>query len=157
MRHVITSRSGFGSGLRLGLSFGLALTVGWACADDDHGDDTSPDMVGEACEVVDDCYDDVDHADLAGEVQCLDRVPGGHCTHLCQSDADCCAIEGECETDLPQVCAPFESTGLMMCFLSCEGEDVGDDPDAFCHEHAHPDFGCRSTGGGSANRKVCVP
>jgi hypothetical protein len=143
--------------LQSAISFGLALGVGWACGDDGHGDDSSPDMAGEACEVVDDCYEGVDHADLAGDVQCLDRVPGGYCTHLCQSDADCCAVDGECKTDLPQVCAPFESTGLMMCFLSCEAADVGGDTDAYCHEHAHPDFVCRSTGGGAANRRVCVP
>jgi hypothetical protein len=136
--------------------FLLAAGIGFACGGD--GDGGSADMAGDVCEVIDDCYPDVDHADLHGDVQCLDRVESGYCTHLCQSDADCCAADGECETDLPQVCGPFESTGLMMCFLSCEAEDVGDgDPDAYCHEHAHEDFICRSTGGGSANRKVCVP
>jgi hypothetical protein len=42
---------------------------------------------------------------------------------------------------------------MMMCFLSCE--DVGDDDNGYCHEHASAAFNCRSTGGGSANRKVC--
>ena len=44
----------------------------------------------------------------------------------------------------------------MMCFISCENDDVEGDADAFCQGY-HPDFICRSTGGGSANRKVCVP
>ena len=42
-------------------------------------------------------------------------------------DADCCAVEGECdeEHDLDYVCGPFESTGEKYCFISCEGEDDG--------------------------------
>jgi hypothetical protein len=48
-----------------------------------------------------------------------------------------------------------------MCFLSCEDADVqaaGDsDAEAFCQAHVSPDFICRSSGGGSENRKVCVP
>jgi hypothetical protein len=137
--------------------FGVALAIGWACGDGE-GDESSPDMAGEVCQHADDCYDDVDHEDLHGEVRCLDRVESGYCTHLCQTDADCCAVDGECRSDLHQVCAPFESTGMMMCFLSCEAADVeDDDPDAYCHEHAHDRFQCRSSGGGSANRKVCTP
>ena len=31
------------------------------------------------------------------------------------------------------------------------------DPTEFCQREAHPDFICRSSGGGSNNRKVCVP
>jgi hypothetical protein len=136
-------------------AFALAIPVGMACHDEN--DDSSPDQVAEACEVIDDCYDGIDHADLHGEVVCLDRVEGGHCTHLCESDADCCAVEGECETDLAQVCAPFESSGMMMCFLSCEDDVIEGEEETFCQDHAHPDFACRSSGGGSANRKVCVP
>ncbi|MCC6552044.1 MAG: hypothetical protein IT372_03350 [Polyangiaceae bacterium] len=46
----------------------------------------------------------------------------------------------------------------MYCFLSCEAAEIGSlDPDAYCDEFAHRGFGCRSSGGGSANRKVCVP
>jgi len=95
-------------------------------------------------------------------VQCLDRVPNGYCTHLCATDADCCAVPGECRTGIKQVCAPFESTGLMMCFLSCETADVAadagtTDPTVFCQRFANAAFGCRSTGGGAKNRKVCLP
>jgi hypothetical protein len=89
-------------------------------------------------------------------------VRGGYCTHTCETDANCCAVEGECKTDLPQVCSPFESDDGMMCFLSCEADDVAADPDAeddqhFCQRNASPDFICRSSGGGAANRKICVP
>lgn len=134
-----------------------------SCGDDDDGsgNDGSPDQAGSACEAPADCYPGVDPADLAGEVQCLDRVRAGYCTHTCGEDGDCCAVEGECETDLSQVCSPFESTGENMCFLSCESGDVdaagSEDDQAFCQEYVSPDFICRSSGGGSANRKVCVP
>lgn len=146
----------------------LALTgiLCLACGDDGGGDEAgggtgSPDAVGQVCEIPDDCYPDVEHEELAGSVECLERVRGGYCTHQCGGDDDCCAVEGECKTDLPQVCSPFESTGLMMCFLSCEAEDVeaadAEDEAAFCQHEASPDFICRSSGGGANNRKVCVP
>ncbi len=135
-----------------------------ACKEEDPNgaaESGSPDLVGQQCEVPGDCYPDVDHAEIAGQIECLDRVRNGYCTHQCEDDADCCAVEGECVTDLPQVCSPFESTGLRMCFLSCEPEDVNaagaPDDQAFCQEWASWDFICRSSGGGAANRKVCVP
>jgi hypothetical protein len=47
----------------------------------------------------------------------------------------------------------------MMCFLSCEADDIPDDRDEqqYCQDEASRDFICRSSGGGSQNRKVCVP
>jgi hypothetical protein len=46
----------------------------------------------------------------------------------------------------------------MMCFLSCEADVIGNlDEATYCHDFAHVDFGCRSSGGGVQNRKVCVP
>jgi len=132
----------------------LGLSLAIACNGD--GDGAEGESAGEACDSPDTCYEDADRDAIAGEILCLDRVSGGYCTHLCESDADCCAADGECDGRL-QVCAPFESTGMMMCFLSCEDADLeGDDPDAYCDEYAHPEFSCRSTGGGSANRKVCA-
>ena len=96
--------------------------------------------------------------DLAGEVHCLDRVEDGYCTHECQDDEDCCAVEGECEEGHPQVCAGFTSTGLVLCFLSCESADVGDkDENEYCRELGGDEFICRSTGAGSGNKKVCIP
>jgi hypothetical protein len=48
-----------------------------------------------------------------------------------------------------------------MCFLSCEaavvsGADAGD-ANTYCGKNANSAFSCRSSGGGSQNRKVCVP
>ncbi len=129
-----------------------------------------PEQTGRSCEAPSDCYPAVEAGALSGEVVCLDRVTDGYCTHLCETDDDCCAAPGECETDLRQVCSPFESTGMRFCFLSCEDEDLRPadagapdsatpdvDPGEYCRREAHEDFICRSSGGGSKNRKVCVP
>jgi hypothetical protein len=109
---------------------------------------------GHACTSVTQCYPGIDQSTLQGTAVCLDRVTNGYCTHNCVDDTDCCAVAGECETGFPQVCAPFESTGEYYCFLSCEGVA---DAATYCQDHASPAFGCRSTGGGSTNRQVCVP
>ena len=112
---------------------------------------------GQPCDDPGDCYRGLGTAPR-GQVMCLTRVAGGYCTHLCQTDADCCAVDGECRTGIPQVCGPFESTGMMMCFLSCEPDVLGGkDADGYCRDNAHSSFRCRSTGGGATNRKVCVP
>ena len=119
------------------------------------------DGAGTACSAAVDCYPDVVDDLQGGPALCLDRTAGGYCTHECATDADCCAVDGECPAGMAQVCAPFESTGNRMCFLSCEATDVADagydDADAYCNDLAARDFGCRSTGGGSQNRKVCFP
>jgi hypothetical protein len=134
-------------------------------------DGRSPEYTGSACAVASECYGDLpDAAALKGAPVCIDKVSGGYCTHKCQADTDCCAIPGECRTGLKQVCAPFENTGDKYCFLSCEGADISAASDAgasdagagaggddYCHANATSEFGCRSTGGGSANRKVCLP
>jgi hypothetical protein len=147
--------------MRRGLSFTFASLLLAAaplagCGDDD-GENT-----GEACAIADDCYDEVADEDrdmILGEIECLDRVEGGYCTHQCETDDDCCAVDGECETDHPQVCSPFENeSDIKRCFLACEAEDIGDlEENDYCHEFANEEFGCRSSGGGSENRKVCVP
>lgn len=131
---------------------------------DGDGDGDRPDdgATGAVCEVPEDCFPDVPEGELSGDAVCLDRVDEGYCTHECETDADCCAAEGECEEGVAQVCGPFESTGLMMCFLGCENEDVDADPNAvdandFCQKNVSTDFICRSTGGGSENRQICVP
>jgi hypothetical protein len=148
------------------LAIGTAIASGCGSDDDDDDDGSggsggSPDNTGSVCKVADDCFPGVDAGSLAGEVECLDRVQGGYCTHQCASDDDCCAVEGECKTSLLQVCSPFESVGYKMCFLSCENADVTDggaaDPEEHCQKNVGPDFICRSSGGGSENRKVCVP
>lgn len=138
-------------------------------------------QTGQECKVASECYGGVDGGvdggGISGTVLCLDRVTNGYCTHLCNDDSDCCKAPGECKTGLKQVCSPFESTGQKMCFLSCEDGDVtagiaaqaadggydggaldsGSREDAYCKSYASTAFGCRSTGGGKANRKVCLP
>jgi hypothetical protein len=142
----------------------LLVVTALACGKDDKveaGETGSPDQVGSACMIPEDCYPNVDHGLLAGTVNCLEEVQDGYCTHECATDEDCCAVEGECETDLPQVCSPFTSTNQMLCFLSCEAADVSGsgaaDEQAFCQEFVSPFFSCRSSGGGTDNRKICVP
>ena len=132
--------------------FASFVTVAIACHQE-------PEYVGLPCDAPSECYPDVaDHTQLQGEVECLDKIEGGYCTHLCETDADCCAIEGECKGDFPQVCGPFENQPEKRCFLSCEDDLLdGLDADEYCDRYAFPGFGCRSTGGGSENRKVCVP
>ncbi len=139
--------------------------TGGTPAGDGDGDGTggsmTVEMTGSACESVDDCYPRVAEGELSGPAMCLDRVEEGYCTHECEEDLDCCAAEGECESDLAQVCAPFASLEVKLCFLSCEDEEVAaagfESADEFCQEEANPEFGCRSTGGGQANRRVCMP
>jgi len=151
--------------LVLALLSALALPVG--CDDDDE----SPpgEEAGQACAVDADCYAELaGREDLAGAVRCLsDRVPGGYCTHACAEDSDCCAVPGECRTAIAQVCSPLESEAGTYCLLSCEPEDLeaaateggyaAPDDNSYCAHYAGPAFGRRSSGGGSANRKVCMP
>lgn len=130
----------------------LGAVLGFACAISACGDDDG-DGVGSSCSKAAQCYTTI-RGQLQGAALCLDRVQGGYCTHECTTDADCCAVPGECPNQRAQVCAPFESTGQRLCFLSCEGQADGD---AYCGRYAHVGFGCRSSGGGAQNRKVCVP
>lgn len=140
-------------------SLGLGFWLISACSDSD--DNAGPTSTGQACASVDQCYPNVAAGELQGDAVCLDKVTGGYCTHECTQDSDCCAAAGECAGNHAEVCGPFESTGEMYCFLSCEDADLEKttltDADQYCHAFAGPAFGCRSTGGGSQNRKVCVP
>ncbi len=142
------------------LALGLASWSLPACGNDDDGDGALTNT-GQACSAVDQCYPEVKEGELQGEAECLDRVEGGYCTHHCTDDNDCCAATGECPGNRAQVCSPFESTGEMYCFLSCEKEDLDaaklDDGDVYCQTYVTAAFHCRSSGGGSENRKVCVP
>jgi hypothetical protein len=132
-----------------GLLVGTLIVA--ACRDEDES-------TGQPCSAADQCFRRAEEP-LRGTALCLDRVPGGYCTHTCVTDADCCAVKGECQTAYPQVCAPFESTGQRLCFLSCETRVLvaGQEGNAYCQDSAHESFSCRSSGGGSDNRKVCVP
>jgi hypothetical protein len=137
----------------------LALCLG--CGSDDKPAYVQTNT-GQSCAQVSQCYAGIDAQALqGGEPVCMSQFTSGYCTHHCASDADCCAISGECPVGIVEVCGPFESTGDMYCFLSCEDAAVSSagvaDANAYCARYANPDFICRSTGGGSANRKVCVP
>ena len=156
--------------LRVALVISLSVVAFAACDSDDSdsggpgsgGSAGRPPDTGAACEVDGDCFPDVVEGELQGDALCLTRVRDGYCTHTCESDDDCCAVEGECKTDLAQVCSPFESSDMQMCFLSCEDQDVdavddAADEQAYCQRYASPDFICRSSGGGTQNRKICVP
>jgi hypothetical protein len=163
--------------LTLGLFSFVGTTFLGACGSDDDEDKSKgsggtggiPENTGSQCAAPADCFKDIvtdagDAGTIHGSVICLTRVNGGYCTHTCTDDTDCCAVPGECKTGLKQVCSPFESTGEKYCFLSCEPGDLVP-PDGgttttdneFCQREASTDFICRSSGGGSQNRKVCVP
>jgi hypothetical protein len=126
-----------------------------------------PELTGQSCTAPTDCYPGLDAAALKGAVVCLDKVQGGHCTHECTKDEDCCAVPGECKSGLKQVCASFTNQGAKYCFLSCEpadianaadaGIDAGGSDQAFCTGQVSAEFNCRSTGGGSGNAKACLP
>ena len=73
-------------------------------------------------------------------VTCLDKGDPGVCLVTCSSDEDCRAHDED------DVCAPFESEGASYCFPPCGEEEACPEP-----------FTCRSTGGGSENRKICFP
>ena len=116
----------------------------------------------QACTSAQQCYPDLDAATLnGGAAVCMTQFINGYCTHPCTTDADCCAIAGECPSGYPEVCAPFESTGETYCFISCEDSDASathlPDSTTFCQDYSNRSFICRSTGGGSQNRKVCLP
>lgn len=113
---------------------------------------------GGKCTTPAGCYVGLDPTKLVGTVACLTQVPNGYCTHTCTQDSDCCAIAGECPNGKKEVCASFQSTGQMYCFLSCEAADIGTaNSSTYCASFANSAFGCRSTGGGSKNRQVCLP
>ncbi|NCG17965.1 MAG: hypothetical protein GWP91_03005 [Rhodobacterales bacterium] len=79
--------------------------------------------------------------------ECLDKSGEGFCTWACDIDGDCADADDE---GFEYVCASFESEAGQSCFPSCADPADADNP---C-----PDgFGCRSTGGGSENRKICFP
>lgn len=132
-------------------------------------DSGSPEFTGSTCNVAADCYGGLDAAALkGGEPVCIDKVTQGYCTHKCQTDQDCCAVPGECVTGLKQVCSSFSSSPDKYCFLSCEPADItaatdggfsdaGTDGENYCRVNANAQFGCRSSGGGNENRKVCFP
>lgn len=115
--------------------FALGWLATWGgCCDDDG--------LYASCEEPADCEVPED-----AEAECLDKSSAGFCTWQCGADSEC-ELEGD---EWARVCAPFESNPGSYCFPSCR-EDVEDEADA-CPEGTS----CRSTGGGSDNRKICFP
>ncbi len=150
-------------GLRVTTVLGL-LGIGVAPACSGSSSSLPAEQTGQSCSQASQCYGWVDADAVHGQVTCLTKLQNGYCTHTCQSDADCCAVPGECLTGFGQVCASFESTAQKYCFLSCDSSVVASAPDAgttdpntYCQRWASATFTCRSTGGGSANRKFCGP
>jgi hypothetical protein len=152
---------------------GSASTVDGASA-------RSPEPAGSTCRAASECYAGVDggaDGGLVGVVTCIDKVTNGYCTHTCTQDTDCCSVPGECRTSVKQVCSPFENQPAQYCFLSCEDDDIakaiaanadagyydggavdaGTIADSYCRSFAGTSTSCRSSGGGSNNRKVCIP
>lgn len=176
-------------------SASAAIAAFVACSSDEEKTETTPapvdagprgvEQAGQACTAPAQCYlDKTDGGDggqlaIQGAIHCETKVENGYCTHECQSDDNCCAVEGECRTGIKQVCSPFTNTdNPKYCFLSCEDEDIqraiaanvdagGWDGGAwdggtdlandFCYHYASIYAQCRSSGGGSQNRKVCIP
>jgi hypothetical protein len=137
----------------------IVLVVGLAAAC--SGGAKAP-PTGQGCMKVSDCYPGLDAGALSGMVVCL-PLQGGYCSHTCTADTDCCKVAGECPTGIKEVCSPLQSNAATYCFVSCDTADItptadgGTDPNSFCKSAANPSFTCRSTGGGSANRKFCGP
>lgn len=103
------------------------------------------------CASVADCVDPVPE-DTEGV--CLEKSQEGFCTWTCTHDDDC----DDGEHPHPLVCAGFEDEAGSFCFPSCDDGDSDDEGGGEDGEGACPaGFVCRSTGGGSANRKICFP
>jgi hypothetical protein len=133
----------------------IALTIA-ACSDNNQTQNT-----GSACTAAAQCYPSVDAGIIQGTVTCLTKYPGGYCTHTCQTDANCCAVGGECRAGFKEVCSTFENQPTTYCFLSCEPADIAaapnggtTNPDDYCKKFAGAGLTCRSTGGGNP-RKFC--
>jgi hypothetical protein len=119
-------------------------------------------QTGTACTSAANCYSGLDAAALHGQVVCLTQLQNGYCSHACQTDADCCAVPGECPAGFKEICAPLQSVPQTYCFLSCDPANIPasagtTDPNTFCQRFANAGFTCRSTGGGANNKKFCGP
>lgn len=135
-----------------------------ACSSSNNTGGPGAGATGSTCTAPAQCYPGVNTAALHGQVTCLTQLQNGYCTHTCTADTDCCVVAGECRTGFKEVCASVESSAQLYCVLSCDAADVAmapnagtTDPTTYCQDWANPTFTCRSTGGGSQNRKFCGP
>ncbi len=94
------------------------------------------------CEAPEDC-----EVPEGAEAECLDKSGEGFCSWVCAVDDDC---TDDPDPDYDFVCASFEAEPGLHCFPSCA---QAEDEEGTCP----PGYGCRSTGGGADNRKVCFP
>jgi hypothetical protein len=154
----------FSSSRALTFLVGGAIAFGPACSSGNSSTGGPAGQTGSTCSSAAQCFPGLDAAALHGQATCLTQLQNGYCTHTCTSDVDCCAVPGECRTGFKEVCASFESSGQMYCFLSCSAADVAAAPDAgttdpttYCQDWASASFTCRSTGGGAQQRKFCGP
>ncbi|MDC0722059.1 hypothetical protein [Nannocystis bainbridge] len=130
-----------------------AAILGFACEEPPPMEQPT----GALCSEAADCYPELDHSQL-GTVFCEDQFDYGYCTHTCETDADCCAVEGECMLAVAYVCTPLANDTSKRCWISCEEDArLGAEPMAYCFMHAGPNTVCRSSGGGSEKREVCLP
>ncbi len=97
-----------------------------------------------ACEAAAQCESLVPESATA---QCVEKEQGGFCTWSCQSALDCA---GDADDEWEFTCAPFESSPGLYCFPHCN-QEVSDN--LACPEG----YGCRSTGGGADNERICFP
>jgi hypothetical protein len=141
-----------------------SLAVVLACSGSSSAPSGPPQHTGQSCTVASQCYPGIDAGALLGQVTCLTQLTNGYCTHTCRTNADCCAVAGECSGGVKEVCASFESSGQLYCFVSCAAADIppaadggATDASTYCQTSANATFTCRSTGGGSANQKFCGP
>lgn len=140
-----------------------ALALAFACSGNSSSVGGPATHTGQSCTTASQCYLGIDAGSLKGQVTCLTQLTNGYCTHTCQTNADCCAVPGEC-AGFEQVCAPFESSGHSYCFLSCSASAIAAAPDggtmdatAYCQLWGNSTFTCRSTGGGANNMLFCGP
>jgi hypothetical protein len=146
-------------GMRLTHRLVFVLGAVAACS---NNSGSAPVQTGSACTTAGACYPALDAAALHGTVTCLTQLQNGYCTHTCTADSDCCAVPGECAAGVKEVCAPLQSAPQTYCFVSCDAANIPasagtTDPNVYCQKFANASFTCRSTGGGSANKKFCGP
>jgi hypothetical protein len=139
----------------------VLASIAAACSSNGNGGGTGT-QTGTTCASATTCYSGIDAGALHGTVTCLTQLQNGYCSHTCQSDADCCAVVGECSTGVSEICAPLQSAPQTYCFLNCDAASIPasagtTDPNVYCQRFANPTFTCRSTGGGANNKKFCGP
>lgn len=93
----------------------------------------------DACDIADDCAFPEDA--VAACVEKSDALK--FCAVTCDADVACDVVDDAFDW----VCAPFESSPESYCFPACADEGP----------ECPPGYGCRSTGGGADNEKICFP